>query len=62
MGSDDDVQERLDLHNISVDFATATVGRCGFTHLASGRTCQLPYRHRGGCMLRPRQQPHRSAR
>jgi hypothetical protein len=59
--SHDEVRKRLDLHNISIDFATATVGRCGFTHLASGRICQLPYRHRGACMLRPPQQPHRSA-
>jgi len=57
MCSYDEVHKRLDLHNISIDFATATVGCCGFTHLASGRICQLPYRHRGACVLQPRQQP-----
>lgn len=47
-----DLQERLDLHNVSIDIAAATAGRCGFTHLDSGRICQLPYRHAGPCALR----------
>jgi hypothetical protein len=42
-----DVQRRLDLHNISIDFTAASAGRCGFTHLATGRVCQLPHRHQG---------------
>jgi hypothetical protein len=42
---------RLDLHNISIDFAVASAGRCGFTHLASGRVCLLPHRHQGPCRL-----------
>ena len=37
-----DVGSRLDLHNISIDFAAASAGLCGFTHLNSGRVCQLP--------------------
>jgi hypothetical protein len=47
-----DPQSRLDLHNISINFAAASRGRCGFTHLDSGRVCQLPHRHRGPCDLR----------
>jgi hypothetical protein len=37
-----DVGSRLDLHNISIDFAAASAGLCGFTQLDSGRVCQLP--------------------
>jgi hypothetical protein len=52
-----DIRSRLDLHNISIDFAAASAGLCGFTHLDSGRVCQLPHRHRGPCQLldHPRQ-------
>ena len=46
-----DAGRRLDLHNVSIDFAAASVGRCGFTHLASGRFCLLPHRHQGPCQL-----------
>jgi hypothetical protein len=49
-----DAQSRLDLHNININFAAASRGRCGFTHLDSGRVCQLRHRHRGPCDLRPR--------
>ena len=42
---------RLDLHNVSIDFAAASAGRCGFTHLDSGRVCHLPHRHAGPCQL-----------
>jgi hypothetical protein len=45
---------RLDLHNSSIDFAAASAGRCGFTHLDSGRVCQLPHRHAGPCRLTDR--------
>ena len=38
---------RLDLHNISIDFPAAIAGRCGFTHLDTGRVCRLPHRHPG---------------
>jgi hypothetical protein len=46
-----DVPSRLDLHNISIDFAAASAGLCGFTHLDSGRICELPHRHHGPCQL-----------
>ena len=45
-------QRRLDLHNTSIDFAAASAGQCGFTHLDSGRVCRLPHRHFGPCDLR----------
>jgi len=45
-------QQRLDLHNVNIDFGIALRGLCGFTHLATGRVCQLPYRHPGPCLLR----------
>ena len=51
MNARTDVRRRLDLHNISIDFAAASAGRCGFTHLDSGRVCQLPHRHHGPCQL-----------
>jgi hypothetical protein len=41
--------QRLDLYNISIDLRAASAGQCGFTHLASGRICRLPYRHLGPC-------------
>jgi hypothetical protein len=58
-----DVRSRLDLHNISIDFAAASAGLCGFTHLDSGRVCHLPHRHHGPCQLpdRPRQPAERAA-
>jgi hypothetical protein len=46
-----DVPSRLDLHNISIDFTAASAGLCGFTHLDSGRICELPHRHHGPCQL-----------
>jgi hypothetical protein len=58
-----DVRRRLDLHNISIDFAAASAGLCGFTHLDSGRVCQLSHRHHGPCQLQdhPRQPAERLA-
>jgi hypothetical protein len=50
-----DARRRLDLHNITIDFAAASAGRCGFTHLASGRVCLLPHRHQGPCQLEDQQ-------
>ena len=50
---------RLDLHNISIDFAAASAGLCGFTHLDSGRVCRLPHRHHGPCQLQDRPRQHR---
>jgi hypothetical protein len=45
-------QARRDLHNASINFDVAVGGRCGFTHVASGRVCRLPHRHPGPCDLR----------
>ena len=47
-----EIRRRLDLHNISIDFAAASAGLCGFIHLDSGRVCQLPHRHHGPCSRR----------
>lgn len=44
---------RLDLHNTSINIVAADAGRCGFTHLASGRVCWRPHRHPGACDLQP---------
>jgi hypothetical protein len=46
-----DARPRLDLHNISINFTAASAGRCGFTHLDTGRVCRLPQRHPGACQL-----------
>ena len=46
------VSRRLDLHNVSIDFAAAVAGQCGFTHLDTGRICRLQHRHAGACQLR----------
>lgn len=46
-----DRRARLDLHNVSIDIVAAEAGRCGFTHLASGRVCLRPHRHLGSCHL-----------
>ena len=45
-------RQRLDLHNASIDFAAATAGQCGFTHLPTGGICRLPHRHLGPCQLK----------
>jgi hypothetical protein len=41
--------DRPSIHNPSVDEAFAGRGACGQTHLPTGRTCALPYGHRGSC-------------
>ena len=41
--------ERLDLHNVSVEESAAAAGKCGMTDLHTGRVCQQPQAHRGGC-------------
>jgi hypothetical protein len=46
--------ERLDLHNINVDFEAASDGLCGFLHMPTGRLCHLSYGHSGACDLRHR--------
>jgi hypothetical protein len=43
---------RPDLHNVEVHTEAAMRQLCGNTHLASGRVCVLPARHRGGCEFR----------
>jgi hypothetical protein len=53
---------RLDLHNASTHFFTALQGRCGFTHLPSGRVCGKSHRHAGPCDLAPITSPFRCAR
>jgi hypothetical protein len=39
-------------HNSEANTAAADAELCGMTHLASGRVCLLPKRHRGGCEFR----------
>ena len=51
-------RKRLDLHNSNIDFDAAIAGRCGVTHLQTGRVCQLPHRHQSPCQLQSR---HRAA-
>ncbi|MCU1613168.1 MAG: hypothetical protein JWO98_708 [Frankiales bacterium] len=41
--------ERLDLHNASVEESAAAAGHCGMTDLRTGRVCQEPHHHAGGC-------------
>ena len=43
--------ERLDVHNMGVDEVLANAHLCGVRHLASGRVCLLPERHRGPCQM-----------
>jgi hypothetical protein len=50
------VRRRLDLHNLSIDFAVARAGRCGFMTLDIGRVYQLPDRHDGPCQLQDHRQ------
>lgn len=45
-------KSRLDLDNVSIDEERARLGACGFIHLASGRVCELPRGHAGGCDFR----------
>lgn len=42
-------EERLDIHNTSVDQVTAEAGRCGRVDLRTGSMCRLPALHEGGC-------------
>lgn len=47
---------RMDLHNVSVHPVLASLGRCGMTHLATGRVCVREARHAGACDFRPRKE------
>jgi hypothetical protein len=60
--TDGDWWRRLDLHNTSIDFAAASTGRCGYTHLANRPGLPAPHRHTGSCELRERLTPRRSTR
>jgi hypothetical protein len=41
--------DRLDLHNSSIEASAAAAGHCGMTDLRTGRVCQEPRSHAGGC-------------
>jgi hypothetical protein len=41
--------ERRDLHNSSIEESAAAAGHCGMTDLHTGRVCQEPHDHAGGC-------------
>lgn len=41
--------ERLEIHNISVDEQVAKARMCGHVHLPTGRTCILAAGHSGSC-------------
>jgi hypothetical protein len=45
----DAADDRLDLHNSSIEESAASAGHCGMTHLNTGRVCQEPHRHADGC-------------
>lgn len=40
---------RDEVHNSEINTVAAQAHRCGMTHLATGRICLLPERHRGSC-------------
>jgi hypothetical protein len=44
-----DADDRLDLHNSSIEESAAAAGHCGMTHLPTGRVCQEPEHHADGC-------------
>jgi hypothetical protein len=44
-----DADDRLDLHNPSIDESAAAAGQCGMTDLHNGRVCHEPHHHVGGC-------------
>jgi hypothetical protein len=44
-----DADDRLDLHNSSIEESAAAAGHCGMTDLHTGRVCQEPHHHIGGC-------------
>ena len=49
----DDPEERLDLHNPSVDARLAGAHLCGTFDLRTGRTCIKPVRHHDSCEFVP---------
>ena len=44
-----DADDRLDLHNSSIEESAAAAGHCGMTDLHTGRVCQEPAHHVDGC-------------
>ena len=44
-----DADDRMDLHNSSIEETAAAAGHCGMTHLPTGRVCQEPEHHVDGC-------------
>lgn len=46
--------DRLELHNTSIDEEAAEVGACAQVHLPTGRTCILEHHHEGSCNFVPR--------
>ena len=48
-GMSEDPDDRLDLHNASVDVRMACAHLCGTFDLRTGRTCIKPVRHLGSC-------------
>jgi hypothetical protein len=45
--------QRLDLHNASIDEPAAADGCCGMIHLPTGRICRARARHTSGCNFVP---------
>jgi hypothetical protein len=41
--------DRLELHNTSINEKVAEAGACAQVHLPTGRTCTLAHGHRGSC-------------
>jgi hypothetical protein len=46
---DDEANERLGIHNTSVNEQVARARLCGHVHLPTGGTCTLPHAHTGSC-------------
>jgi hypothetical protein len=44
-----DADDRLDLHNSSIEESAAAAGHCGMTDLQTGRVCQEPHHHVDSC-------------
>ena len=44
-----DADDRLDLHNSSIEESAAAAGHCGMTDLHTGRVCREPQSHTGSC-------------
>ena len=44
-----EADERLDLHNASIEASAAAAGHCAMTDLNTGRVCQEPHHHVDSC-------------